>query len=115
MEIKPLIQCDYGPLAAKVVLEPDFFTGFVPERRAEIVAEEAKFYHGITAPYSVDDRLEKWYERFASFDGSQIDIKIYRPKAARSVRPAFVFFHGGGYYSRMCRQILQRRYGMQKH
>ena len=37
MHIEPLIHCDYGPLAAKVNLEPDFFTGFVPERRAEIV------------------------------------------------------------------------------
>ena len=97
MKIEPLIQCDYGPLAAKVNLEPDFFTGFVPERRAEIVAEEAKFYHGITEPYSVDDRLNKWYETFPSFDGAQISIKIYQPKDARKDRPALVFIHGGGF------------------
>ncbi len=97
MHIEPLIHCDYGPLAAKVNLEPDFFTGFVPERRAEIVAEEAKFYHGITAPYSVDDRLNKWYESFPSFDGAEIQIKIYQPKAPGSRRPAFVFVHGGGF------------------
>ena len=97
MEIKPLIQCEYGPLADKVVLEPDFFTGFVPERRAEIVAEEAKFYHSITEPYSVDAQLDKWYEQFESFDGTKIDIKIYRPKAPAGTRAAFVFFHGGGF------------------
>ena len=97
MEIKPLIQCSYGPLADKVVLEPDFFTGFVPERRAEIVAEEAKFYHSITAPYSVDDRLNKWYEKFPSYDGAEISIKVYQPKAEKPGRAALVFIHGGGF------------------
>lgn len=97
MEFKPLIQCEYGPLAGKVDLEPDFFTGFVPERRAEIVAEEAKFYHSITASYSVDDRLNKWYETFKSFDGAEISIKIYQPRQERKDRPALVFIHGGGF------------------
>lgn len=97
MKLEPLIQCQYGPMADKVNLEPDFFTDFVPERRAEIVAEEAKFYHGITAPYSVDDRLNKWYETFTSFDGAEIRIKIYQPKEPGADRPAFAFFHGGGF------------------
>lgn len=97
MEFKPLIQCEYGPLADKVNLEPDFFTGFVPERRAEIVAEEARFYHGITAPYSVDGKLNKWYETFKSFDGTEISIKIYQPRAEGKDRAALVFVHGGGF------------------
>ena len=48
---EPIMPCAYGALDPKVSLEPDFFTGFQPERRAEIVAEEAKFYHGLTQPY----------------------------------------------------------------
>lgn len=97
MEIRPFLSSEYGPLADKVVLEPDFFTGFVPERRKEIVAEEARFYHSITEPYSVDDRLDKFYEEFTSFDGEKIPIKVYRPKAEKSGRPALVFIHGGGF------------------
>lgn len=97
MQIKPLLTSDYGPLASKVVLEPDFFTGFEPQRRKEIVAEEAKFYHSITEPYSVDDRLEKYYTDFASFDGERIPIKVYSPKKPGSGRAALIFIHGGGF------------------
>ena len=43
-QYEPIVKLQYGPLNAKVSLLPDFFTNFVPERRAEIVAEEAAFY-----------------------------------------------------------------------
>lgn len=97
MEFKPYIESDYGELAAKVNLLPDFFTGFQPERREEIVAEEAKFYHSITEPYSVDDRLEKFYVSFPSYDGVEIKMKVYMPKNLSSPTAAWVFTHGGGW------------------
>ncbi len=96
-EFEPLMHSDYGPLDAKVDLKPDFFTGFKPVNRAEIVKKEAEFYHSITAPYSVDERIEKRYEEFTSFDGEQIAIKIYRAKNATGALPALVFIHGGGF------------------
>ena len=61
---EPIMPCAYGALDPKVNMEPDFFTGFQPERRKEIVAEEAKFYHNITQPYSMDEKLEKFYTSF---------------------------------------------------
>jgi acetyl esterase len=97
MMLEPIIKCDYGQLADKVMLEPDFFTGFEPANRHEIVAEEAKYYHGITEPYSVDMKLNKWYEEFNSFDGEKVKIKIYKPKMFTRDLPVFVFFHGGGF------------------
>lgn len=97
MEFKPYIKSDYGELASKVNLLPDFFTGFQPERREEIVAEEAKFYHSITEPYSVDNQLEKYYVSFPSYDGSEIKMKVYMPKNLSSSTAAWVFTHGGGW------------------
>lgn len=97
MEFKPYIKSDYGELASKVNLLPDFFTGFQPERREEIVAEEAKFYHSITEPYSVDNQLEKYYVSFPSYDGSEIKMKVYMPKNLSSPTAAWVFTHGGGW------------------
>lgn len=94
---EPIMPCAYGKLDPKVSLEPDFFTGFQPERRKEIVAEEAKFYHSITQPYSVDDQLEKYYTSFRAADGCEIPIKVYRPKEAVSPLPVVMFFHGGGF------------------
>lgn len=94
---EPIMPCAYGALDPKVSLEPDFFIGFQPERRAEIVAEEAKFYHGLTQPYSVDGELEKFYTSFRTSDGSQIPLKVYRPKAAAGPLPVVMFFHGGGF------------------
>ena len=63
-KFETLLKIKYGSLDPKVNLEPDFFTGFDPARRKEIVTEEAAFYHGITQPYSKDDKLEKHYESF---------------------------------------------------
>lgn len=91
------MQSDYGELDPKVNLLPDFFTGFQPERRAEIVAEEAKFYHGITKPYSVDGELEKFYVSFPSYDGAEISLKVYMPRKLSGRAPAWVFAHGGGW------------------
>lgn len=94
---EPIQTPDYGPLDKKVNLLPDFFTDFVPERRAEIVAAEAAFYHGITAPYSVVGRLDTAWTHFSAADGYPIPVKTYRPKNAAGTLPALVFFHGGGF------------------
>lgn len=94
---EPIQRLQYGPLDPKVDLEPDFFTGFQPERRGEIVAEEAKFYHGLTAPYSVDDQLEKRMTGFRAGDGYEVPVKLYRPKKAAGPLPVLLFFHGGGF------------------
>ena len=94
---EPIQKLNYGPLDSKVNLLPDFFTGFEPKRRSEIVAEEAKFYHGITAPYSVDDKLDKHYTSFKADDGYEVPVKVYRPKAAKGELPALIFIHGGGF------------------
>lgn len=94
---RPIVTCDYGPLDPKVSLEPDFFTGFEPARRKEIVAEEAAFYHGITQPYSVDAGLEKYDTSFRAGDGYEVPVKVYRPKGAKGDLPALFFFHGGGF------------------
>lgn len=94
---EPIVTCAYGPLDPKVNLEPDFFTGFQPERRKEIVTEEAKFYHSITAPYSVDDAIETEWTQFEAEDGYTVPVKVYRPKESEGARPAVLFFHGGGF------------------
>ncbi|HWQ05689.1 MAG TPA: alpha/beta hydrolase [Feifaniaceae bacterium] len=94
---EPIQTLKYGPLNAKVNLLPDFFTGFDPVRRAEIVSQEAAFYHGITQPYSVDDRLEKTYTSFRANDGYEVPVKVYRPKNAKGALTALVFMHGGGF------------------
>ncbi len=96
-QYEPIVKLQYGPLKAKVNLLPDFFTNFVPERRAEIVAEEAAFYHGITEPYSVNSRLEVVWTRFTADDGYEVPIKTYHPKTVNGKLPALVFFHGGGF------------------
>lgn len=96
-QYEPIVKLQYGPLNAKVNLLPDFFTNFVPERRAEIVAEEAAFYHGITEPYSVSGRLDVTWTHFAADDGYVVPVKTYSPKAAKGSLPALVFFHGGGF------------------
>ena len=97
MEFKPYMKSDYGKLADKVNLLPDFFTGFQPERREEIVSAEAKFYHSITEPYSVDDRVDKFYTGFTSYDGCEIKMKVYMPKNITGAIPGWVFAHGGGW------------------
>ena len=74
-KFETLLKIKYGSLDPKVNLEPDFFTGFDPARRKEIVTEEAAFYHGITQPYSKDDKLEKHYESFIAEDGYEIPVK----------------------------------------
>lgn len=94
---EPIQKCSYGPLDPKVDLLPDFFTGFDPARRKEIIAKESGFYHGITAPYSVDSQLDKYYTSFAAKDGNEIPVKIYRPKEKGDMLPALVFIHGGGF------------------
>lgn len=97
-QFRPYLTIGYGSLDPKVNLEPDFFAGFEPERRAEIVAEEAAFYHELTAPYSVDDQIEKEWLEFPSFDGTSIKIKRYRPCDGRGGKELpLMFFHGGGW------------------
>ena len=95
---EPIMQCEYGQLADKVCLDPDYFTGFDPARRKEIVTQEAKFYRSITDSFSVDDQLEKKYIDFPSYDGAQIAMKYYLPlRHSDKKRPVLVFIHGGGY------------------
>lgn len=94
---EPIKPCAYGRLDPKVSLEPDFFTGFQPERRKEIVTEEAKFYHSITEAYSVDGELEKTCISFKAEDGYEVPVKLYRPKKAEGPLPVVMFFHGGGF------------------
>lgn len=96
---EPIQKCDYGELDPKVDLSPDFFTGFKPENRKEIVTEEAKFYRSITKPFSVDEKIEKEYVYFTTEDGYQVPVKVYRPKNTVSAEalPAFFFMHGGGF------------------
>lgn len=45
-KFETLLKIKYGSLNPKVNLEPDFFTGFDPARRKEIVTEEL-LYSGI--------------------------------------------------------------------
>ena len=45
----------------------------------------------------MDGKLNKWYETFKSFDGTEISIKIYQPRAEGKDRAALVFVHGGGF------------------
>ena len=94
---EPIETLAYGPLNKKVDLLPDFLTEIVPERRAQIVAEEAKFYKGITAPYSVAGRLDTVWTSFSAGDGCEVPVKTYRPKDAKGTLPALVVFHGGGF------------------
>lgn len=95
---EPIAKCKYGALHPKVNLEPDFFTGFQPERRKEIVREEAKFYHDLTKPYSVEAQIDTHYISVEAADGYQIPVKVYVPKAEQQEeRSAVVFFHGGGF------------------
>lgn len=96
-QYSPICKCDFGKLSDKVNLEPDFFTGFDPKRRNEIVAKEADFYHGITAKYSVDDKLVKEYITVKVRDGEKISVKVYKPKNASKKLPGLVFIHGGGF------------------
>ncbi len=93
----PIQPCDYGPLDPKVDLSPDFFTGFDPARRKEIVTAEARFYRELTRPFSVDDRLTKRYASFTAPDGYEVPVKLYRPKDNGGALPVLVFLHGGGF------------------
>jgi acetyl esterase len=97
LRFKKFTDCDYGPLDPKVNLEPDFYSGFEPSHRAEIVAEEERFYHSITAPYSVDDKLDKQYHTFYSRDSAELKVKSYIPKNMIDNSPAYIFIHGGGF------------------
>lgn len=92
---EPIVNCKFGELASKVDLSPDFFTGFQPENRRSILDQEEAFYHNLTAPYSVDDRIEK---KWISVQGEEsIPVKVYAPKGCDSKLPAVVFMHGGGF------------------
>lgn len=94
---EPIMKCDYGPLSPKVCLDPDYFIGFDPAHRKEIVAKEACFYRSITDAFSVDDRLEKKYVTFPSYDGAETKMKYYKPLKEGGSRPAWIFIHGGGF------------------
>lgn len=96
---RPYEELSYGPLDPKVSLEPDFFSDFVAERRAEIVEREASFYRKITEPYSVSDQIDTSWTSFTSSDGVEIPIKCYRPRSAApsDSLPCVMFFHGGGW------------------
>lgn len=96
-EYRPICECEYGPMAQKVELKPDFFSGFDPRRREEIVSAEVEFYRGITEKYSVDDRLEKRYIQVPVRDGFPVRVKIYKPLKAAGNLPAVIFIHGGGF------------------
>lgn len=94
---EPLIQSGYGPLAAKVSLDPDFFTGLNPEKRKAVTDREAAFYRSITDCFSVDGELDKRYAQVTARDSAQIPVKVYRPKNASPQAPALLFIHGGGF------------------
>jgi len=94
---EPLIKSNYGPLAPKVSLDPDYFTGLKPEHRKAITDREAAFYRSITDYFSVDDQLDKHYVSVTARDGATIPVKVYRPKNTKSQAPALLFIHGGGF------------------
>lgn len=94
---EPLIQSAYGPLAAKVSLDPDFFTGLKPECRKAATDREAAFYRSITDSFSVDSVLDKHYVSVTARDGAVIPVKVYRAKNAKAQAPALLFIHGGGF------------------
>ncbi len=96
-EYAPFLKCNYGKLDPKVILEPDFFTGFDPIHRKEIVAAEAEFYHSITKKYSMDSKIEKYYINVAARDDYNIPVKVYRPIKIEPSCPALIFIHGGGF------------------
>lgn len=96
-EYKTIINPEYVPMSPKVSLDPDFFSGFHPEHRKEIVGREARFYKSITDYFSVDDKLNKYYISISSYDGTEIKVKVYEPLKCQKNGPAFVFMHGGGW------------------
>ncbi|MEG1491881.1 MAG: alpha/beta hydrolase [Oscillospiraceae bacterium] len=96
-KFEPIKTCNYGPLNPKVILEPDFFTGFDNTRRKEIVTKEAEFYHSITAPFSVSNKIQQSYIYVEATDGYKIPVKVYRPKNCDEKIPAMLFLHGGGF------------------
>jgi len=96
-KFKLITEPEYGPLDPKVNLKPDFFSGFIPDKRKEIVTAEAAFYKELTTPYSVDDRIDTWYDGFQAKDKAEIPVKIYKPKNAAEELPVHMFFHGGGF------------------
>jgi acetyl esterase len=92
-----IIEPGYGPLNPKVNLKPDFSEGFTPERRQELVTADAAFHKEITSPFSVETRIEQWYEGFTTKDGASIKVKFYKPKGKNGKLPIHVFYHGGGW------------------
>lgn len=94
---EPIETAAYGPLNPKVNLSPDFFTGFEPAHRAEILKKEAAFYRTITRPYAVDGEIETAWAIVPSSDGFEIGVKSYRPKGVTTPLPALIFVHGGGF------------------
>lgn len=91
------MECKYGPLNPKVNLSPDFFSGFQPEKRKEILVEEEKFYRELTAPFSVDSGINTEFFTVPARDNFKIRVKKYTPKHATHPSPVMVFFHGGGF------------------
>lgn len=96
-DYEPICKCEFGKLAEKVDLKPDFFSGFDPKKRKEIVKAEADFYHRITEPFSVDTHIITEFIGIPARDGFAIPVKVYRPVNTKGVRPAFIFIHGGGF------------------
>lgn len=96
-KFEPIVQCQYQPLAAHVDLEPDFFSGFDPKKRKEIVGKEENFYHKLTEPYSLKKQLDERQLTFKSFDSADITVKFYAPKDSTETLPAVIFIHGGGF------------------
>jgi len=95
--MEKIVECKYGPLNPKVNLLPDFFSGFQPEKRKEILAEEEKFYRELTAPFSVDSDINTAILFVPARDKYEIRVKKYSPKNVKTPSPAMVFFHGGGF------------------
>lgn len=96
-EFEPILQSQYRPLAPYVDLEPDFFSNFDPKKRKEIVNREENFYHELTKPYSLEDKVDQEMLKFKSFDTTDINVKFYCPKDCPDVSPAVIFIHGGGF------------------
>lgn len=97
LKFKTFLQSDYGPLSPKVQVHADSAIDDPNGDKVESALRKAAYVKQITAPYSVDDQLDKSFATFSSFDGTEIRMKVYTPKKLSGKAPALVWFHGGAW------------------